>query len=274
MNSLNALNSYSLLLAGLIFSNSSAFATPSDKRVGKPVTYTSGSALMESYYAQTVFRTAKKGPAVLIVPNWLGLKEGDMKEADSFAKMGISALAVDVYGQGVRPKSTKEAGELAGKYKADRKLLRERITSALDYLKTQPFVDSSKIIVLGYCFGGTTALELARSGANIAGAVSFHGGLDSPTPADAANIKAKILVLHGNLDPFVPADEVSRFEKEMNDAKTDYQLIKYSGAVHSFTDVDAGSDMKTGAAYNPLVAARARQAFNQFFKELTGISIR
>src|SRR4029453_19279552 len=111
-------------------------------------------------------------------------------------------------------------------------------------------VDGAKTGAMGYCFGGTTALELARSGADVAGVVSFHGGLGTSTPAQPGAVKGKVLALHGAEDPFVPPTEVAAFEEEMRKAGVDWQLVAYGGAVHSFTDWDAGSDNSKGAAYN------------------------
>jgi dienelactone hydrolase len=128
--------------------------------------------------------------------------------------------------------------------------------------------DDRKIAAIGYCFGGTTALELARNGAELAGVVTFHGALGSPTPADAVNIKCRVLALHGADDPFVPAAEVAGFEEEMRKAKVDWQLVAYGGAVHSFTDWNAGDDNSKEAAYNEKADRRSWQAMKDFFKEL------
>ena len=130
------------------------------------------------------------------------------------------------------------------------------------------FTDPTRIAAIGYCFGGTTVLELARSGADIAGVVSFHGGLSSPTPGDAKNIKAKVLALHGADDPNVPPKEVAAFEDEMRQAGVDWQLVAYGGAVHSFTDWNAGNDNAKGAAYNERADRRSWEAMKQFFAEL------
>lgn len=130
-------------------------------------------------------------------------------------------------------------------------------------------MDVDRIAVIGFCFGGTTALELARSGALIKGAVSFHGGLSTPRPADANNIKAKILVLHGADDPYVPTSEVQAFEDEMNAAGVDWQLIKYSGAVHSFTNPDAGHDNAKGAAYHERADKRSWIAMKGFLRRFS-----
>ncbi|MNL31217.1 Dienelactone hydrolase family protein [compost metagenome] len=124
---------------------------------------------------------------------------------------------------------------------------------------------------MGYCFGGTGALELARTGVPLAGAVSFHGGLSNPTPQDARNIKAKSLILHGAIDPNVKPEEVAAFQKEMNDAKVDYQFVAYSNAVHSFTEKAAGSDISKGAAYNEAADRRSWQALMDFLAEVAPI---
>ncbi|HEY0552143.1 MAG TPA: dienelactone hydrolase family protein, partial [Verrucomicrobiae bacterium] len=157
---------------------------------------------------------------------------------------------------------------LAGKYKSDRPLLRARITAALETFRANERVNSKQIAAIGYCFGGTTVLELARNGADIAGLVSFHGGLSTPSPSDAKNIKCKVVALHGADDPFVPAEEVTAFEKEMRDAKVDWQLTAYGGAVHSFTDKNAGNDNSKGSAYNAAADARSWRAMTAFFDEV------
>jgi dienelactone hydrolase len=140
--------------------------------------------------------------------------------------------------------------------------------AALAAARTRSVVDPDKIAVIGYCFGGTAALELARSGADILGVVTFHGGLGSPTPGDARNIRCKILALHGGDDPFVAPPEVEGFIKEMRDAKVDWQLVSYGGAVHSFSDWGAGNDNSKGAAYNEKADHRSWEAMKSFFQEV------
>lgn len=207
-------------------------------------------------------------PGVLIVHDWMGQSEYTQQRAKQLAELGYVALAVDIYGQGVRPTNPKEAAEQAGKYKADRKLLRERVKAGLERLRAHKNVDKQKIAAIGYCFGGTTVLELARSGAKLNGVVSFHGGLSTPTPDDAKNIKTKVLVLHGAIDPNVPESEVQGFINEMEKAKVDYQLVSYGGAVHSFTNPKAGNDVKKGNAYNEKADRRSFQAMQDFFSEI------
>jgi dienelactone hydrolase len=231
------------------------------------VEYKQGDAVLEGYLS---YDDATKGkrPGVLVVHAWMGLDDNARKRADMLAGLGYVAFAVDLYGKGVRPKSPDEAGKLAGKYKADRKLLRDRVNAGFAELLKQPNVDAQKTAAIGFCFGGTTALELARSGAAVQGVVTFHGGLDSPTPADGKNIKAKLLVLHGAADPHEAPADFAAFHKELADAKVDWQLIEYGGAVHCFTDQTAGTDPAKGCAYDPQADARSWAAMRAFFDEI------
>jgi len=213
---------------------------------------------------------ASKRPGILIAHQWKGLTEYERKRAEMLAQLGYVAFAADIYGKGIRPADPKGASEMAGKYKTDRGLLRRRVQAGLDQLRKSHGVDPQKIGAIGYCFGGTTVLELARSGANVAGVVSFHGALATPTPDDAKNIKGKVLACHGADDPFVPAAEVSGFEEEMRKAKVDWELIAYGNSVHSFTDWNAGNDNSKGAAYNEKADKRSWEAMKEFFNELFG----
>ncbi|MCC9003352.1 MAG: dienelactone hydrolase family protein [Candidatus Competibacter sp.] len=207
-------------------------------------------------------------PGILVVHEWMGLNDYAKHRADQLAELGYIAFAADIYGDGKIAANREEAGKLAGSYKNDRPLLRARVAAGLATLKAQPGVTGDKIAAIGYCFGGTAVLELARSGADIAGVVSFHGGLDTPTSQDAKNIRAKVLALHGADDPYVPADQVAAFENEMRQAGVDWQLIVYGGAVHGFTNPANGTDNSKGAAYNALADARSWVAMQQFFNEL------
>jgi len=168
----------------------------------------------------------------------------------------------------VRHTNPKDASAEATKYKNDRKLLRARVNAGLDVLRKQELTDAKRIAAIGYCFGGTTALELARGGADVAGVVSFHGGLNTLNASDAKQIKAKVLALHGADDPHVPPAEVAAFETEMRDAKVDWSLVAYGGAVHSFTDWNAGNDNSKGSAYNEKADKRSWEAMKQFFAEI------
>jgi len=231
------------------------------------VDYKQGDATLEGFVA---YDDAIQGPrpGVLIVHQWMGLTDYEKKRAETLAHLGYVAFCADIYGKGIRPASTQEAGALAGKYKGARQLLRERVAAALAVLRQQALVDQKRVAAIGYCFGGTTVIELARSGADVAGVVSFHGGLDSPAPADGKNIKCKVLVCHGADDPFESAQDMASFESEMRTNGVDWQLIKYGGAVHSFTQPSAGNDNSKGAAYNERADKRSWEAMNQFFSEI------
>lgn len=231
------------------------------------LTYRQGDTTLEGYLAWDDAITGRR-PGVLVVHQWMGLSANERMRAEMLAKLGYVALAVDVYGQGVRPTTPQEAGALAGTYKADRALLRARVAAGLDELRRQPMADAKHVAAIGYCFGGTAVIELARSGADVAGVVSFHGGLDSPTPADGARIRARVLALHGADDPFVPADQLAAFEKEMRDGGVDWQLVMYGGAVHAFTQKEAGTDATRGAAYNERADRRSWEAMKSFLTEL------
>lgn len=231
------------------------------------VEHKQGETVLEGWQ---VIDTSAKGPrpAVLIVHQWKGLGAYEKRRARMLAELGYTVLAVDIYGKGIRPETAAAAGALAGKYKGDRALLRARVAAGLELLKQDKTVDPKRIAAIGYCFGGTTVLELARSGADVAGVVSFHGGLNTPTPQDAKNIKGRVLALHGADDPFVKPDEVQAFADEMREAKVDWQLVAYGGAVHSFTDSGAGSDNSKGAAYNEKADQRSWAAMKSFFAEI------
>ena len=230
------------------------------------VEYKQGDTVLEGWVAYDTAISGKR-PAVLVVHQWKGLGAYEKKRAEMLAKLGYAVLAVDIYGKGVRADNPKDAAALAAKYKGDRALLRARVTAGLEVLKKLPQADPKRVAAMGYCFGGTTVLELARSGADIAGVVSFHGALNTPSADDAKNIKARVLALHGADDPFVPPAEVSVFEKEMRDAGVDWQLTAYGGAVHSFTDWNAGNDNSRGAAYNEKADRRSWEAMKVFFAE-------
>lgn len=204
-------------------------------------------------------------PGVLLVHNWMGISDETRRQAERIADLGYVVFSVDVYGKGVRPSNAKQAGELAGRYKGDRAAFRERLATGLAELRKQGGVDAKSVFAVGYCFGGTGVLELARKGADVKGVVSLHGGLDSPASADGANIKARVLALHGADDPYVTPEELAAFEKEMATNKVDWQLVKFGNTVHSFTEKAAGDDNAKGAAYNALSDKRSFEMMRDFF---------
>lgn len=235
--------------------------------IEKKVEYTSAGVVCEGIH---VVDNAKAGPlpSVLVVHQWTGVSENEKMRARMLAELGYNVFVADIYGKGIRPPGPPASAKEAGKYKADRALFRQRLNDALAELKKLSQTDAAKLAAIGYCFGGTGVIELARSGAAVAGVVSFHGGLDSPTPADGKNIKGEVLALHGADDPFVPVADVKAFEDELTSAGVKYELVKYPGAVHAFTQKAAGDDPKKGAAYNADADAKSWLAMKAFFDRL------
>ncbi|MEO6786260.1 MAG: dienelactone hydrolase family protein [Chthoniobacteraceae bacterium] len=244
----------SLLFLALAATVTSAFA----KIKTANVTYKDGSTELEGFVA---YDDAAKGPrpGVLVVHDWTGLQDYAKSRATQLAELGYVAFAADIYGKGVRPTDTKECVVQSGKYKSDLPLLRRRVLLALDQLKKQPGVDPTKLAAIGYCFGGTCVLELARSGADVRGIVTFHGGLSTTQPAKPGAIKARLLVCHGGADSHVNA-EVPAFKAEMEKAKAKMEFITYEGAQHGFT--------KPGPAYQEKADKESWAAMKKFFAEI------
>lgn len=236
--------------------------------VEKPVEYKEGDTTLEGFH---VYDDAVKGkrPAVLIIHQWTGLTDYEKGRARQLAELGYNVLAADIYGKGIRPQPPAAAQE-AGKYKGNRELYRARLKAGLEVLQKDEHTDTAKIAAIGYCFGGTGVLELARSGADIAGVVSFHGALDAASgmEAKAGGVKAKVLVLHGTEDPYVPNDQVIALGKELTEAGVDWQFTAYSDSVHGFTQKMAGNDKSKGAAYNEKADKRSWEAMKVFFAEI------
>jgi len=209
-----------------------------------------------------------KRPGLVMVPNWKGVNDSAIAKAKQLAGDDYVVLVADVYGKGVRPKTDAEAGPVATKLRNDRPVLRARSLKAIEVLKAQAGkapLDASRIGAVGFCFGGTTVLEMARAGAPLAGVVSLHGGLGSPLPAKAGGTHPSVLVLNGADDKSVSKDDIASFEQEMNAAKVDWEFTNYSGAVHCFAEADANSP--PGCQYNERAAKRAWKALDEFFEE-------
>ena len=243
-------------------------ATASAALVEKSVDYKQGETTLEGFH---VYDDAVEGkrPAVLIIHQWTGLTDYEKMRGRMLAELGYNVFAADIYGKGIRPVPP-ESGKEAGKYKGDRDLYRARLNAGLAVLQSDEHTDTDRIAAIGYCFGGTGVLELARSGADIAGVVSFHGGLDAADgkQAEKGSVKAKILVCHGAADPHVPAAQVTAFIEEMEQADADLQLIAYGDAVHAFTQKMAGDDPSKGAAYDEKADRRSWQHMQSFFAEI------
>jgi dienelactone hydrolase len=209
-------------------------------------------------------------PGILMVPNWMGPTEASLEKAKKVAGDDFVVLMVDMYGVDVRPSNSDEAGTAAGTVRADRELMRARAAKALEILRAQAGeapLKADEIAAIGFCFGGGTVLELGRSGADLDAIVSFHGDLKSPTLADdAARTKAKVLVLHGAQDPFVPQEHVQEFVSVMNGTEVDWQLVQFSGTVHSFTDPSAAWPGQ--AEYNKASSERAFEMMDDLFDEI------
>jgi len=248
----------------------------SAKIVTKPVAYEHAGVKLEGYLAYDDAKVSadKKAPGVLVVPEWWGLTDYAKGRAEQIAKLGYVAFAVDMYGAGVTTTEAKKAGELAGQFYG-KPLMAERAQAALDQLLATGLVEADHVAAIGYCFGGSTVQALAYSGAPLAGIVSFHGGL-IPVPADAAaKTKAKILMCHGAVDPFIKPEELAAFTKAMNDGKFDYQFISYAGAVHAFTNpgadkLAAANGLTGNIAYNAAADKHSWAHMKLFLKEVFG----
>lgn len=249
-----------VLLAGLVGAAEAAV-------VVKPVPYEIEGEAFEGLLIYDDAVTQPR-PGLLMVPNWLGVTEASAEKAARAVGDKYVIFMADMYGKAVRPSNPDEARAAATAVRSDRALMRKRAQAAVEVLKAQTSqvaLDSSKLGAIGFCFGGGAVLELARSGADLQGFVSFHGNLDTPNPADAQNIKAPVLVLHGADDPAVPQEQVDAFIAEMKAAQVDWQLVSYGGAVHSFTNPLANVPGRN--EYHPVVAARAFKAMNDLFDE-------
>jgi dienelactone hydrolase len=207
-------------------------------------------------------------PGILVVHEWWGLNDYIRGRADQLARKGYVVLAADMYGDGAVTTDPKEAAKRAGPLREDRSLMRERAKAALEVLKKHDLAEPGKIAAIGYCFGGTVVLELARSGADVSGVASFHGILDTPNPEDAGNIKSRVLVLHGSDDPSVPFEQLAAFMEEMRRGGVDWQVDIYGGAVHAFTNPAAGRDKTKGVAYNEKADRRSWEALTVFLRDV------
>lgn len=222
---------------------------------------------LEGRLAYSAEKKGKK-PGVLIVHEWKGVNAFVKLQADRLAELGYVGFAVDIYGKGVYAKSPEEAAKFSTSYRSNIPLMRGRMQAAYEVLKKHPEVDEGKIAVMGYCFGGTCALELGRSGADVKAIVSFHGGLATANPQDAKNIKGKVLALIAGEDCYCSSDEVLAFQDEMRQAKIDWQTVTYGGAKHSFTVPEADKTPELGIGYHESADKRSWLAMKNFFEEV------
>lgn len=230
------------------------------------VDYADGAQKLEGFFAKAKKSNPKK-IGVIVLPAWMGIDNHSKESAEQLAALGYHAFVADIYGVGNNPKNSGEAGKNAGFYKKNPAEYQKRIQLAIDQL-VKAGADKDQIAVIGYCFGGTGAIEAARGNLNVKAVVSFHGGLAKAENSPTTEIKAKVLVLHGADDFYVPAKEIDAFQNEMRASKADWQMIYYANSVHAFTHKDAGSDNSKGAAYNELADKRSWEAMKVFFKEV------
>lgn len=228
--------------------------------------YNDGDTVLEAFYA---FDDSQQGrrPAVLVSHAWLGRDGFVMDKASKLAGLGYVGFALDMYGIGILGRSRDENAQLMHPFMADRQKLQNRMQAALDTVKQLPQVDINNIAAIGYCFGGLCVLDLARTGADIKGVVSFHGLLGAPGNTQGNKIKAKILALHGRDDPMVPPDLVHNFQEEMTQADADWQFISYGHTVHAFTNPVA-NDPDFGTVYQADADRRSWQTMQNFFAEI------
>lgn len=226
----------------------------------KTIEYTHNGEVLEGYMA---WDDAKTGPmpGVMIVHDWDGLNDYEKLRARMLAELGYVGFAVDIYGKNNRPKNQQENGQMAQKFYQNPTLFRGRLQAGLDALRAIDQVDDAKVAAIGYCFGGSGVMELARSGADVNGVVSFHGGMSTQMPAKEGQVKAKMLVCHASQDPSVPRDMFVKWLDEMRDAKVDYQLLAFNLAVHPFTVIG-------GSSYDEKADKRSWEAMQDFFKEI------
>ncbi|MGA2581749.1 MAG: dienelactone hydrolase family protein [Tepidisphaeraceae bacterium] len=241
----------------------------SAKIVSEQINYQQAGTPLQGYLTYDDSSTAKR-PGIIIFPEWWGLTDYPKHRAEQLASLGYVAFAADMYGSGATTSDPTQAGAMSGKVYKDLDTMRARGQAAMDVLKNDPHVDPDKIAAIGYCFGGACALELARSGADLAAVVSFHGSLNTARPDDAKNIKAKILVCTGGDDAFVPPAQIEAFEDEMRKGGVDWQVNVYSGAHHAFTNPDADKFGIPNIAYNAQADRRSWAAMRAFFDEVLG----
>ncbi len=237
---------------------------------GEEVEYKAGDTVLKGYLA---YDDALKGkrPGVIVVHEWWGHNEYARNRARMLAERGYTALALDMYGDGHQAHHPDEAGKLSGEVRKNLTLAKQRFDAAQRVLKKHPTVNGRKIAAIGYCSGGSTVIEMARAGRNLKGVVSFHGNLTTEHPAKAGKVKARVLVLTGADDPFVPAAQVEAFKKEMDAAKANYRVVAYPGAKHSFTNPDAdqyGRKFNIPLAYNAEADQKSWTEMQAFFKEI------
>lgn len=232
----------------------------------KETTYKDGDQILKGF-SITSSQKNKSNPGILILPAWKGIDDHSKQTAEKLSALGYHAFVADIYGIGNYPKDSKEAGQKSGYYKKNFTEYQKRIQLALDQLVLAG-ANPDNIVVIGYCFGGTGALEAARGDLDFKGVVSFHGGLGKDAARANNPIHSKVLVLHGADDFYVPEADIKAFQQEMREGKADWQMIYYADAVHAFTEKSAGNDPSKGVAYNEKADKRSWEHLLLFLQEV------
>jgi dienelactone hydrolase len=249
-----------ILILGVV-----ATAKAEPKIQGETVEYRAQGVPMKGYLAYDENIKGER-PGVLVVHEWWGLNEYARKRARMLAELGYSALAVDMFGEGKQATHPDDAGKFSSELMKNFGIAKMRFAAAMDFLKQQPTTDPARISAIGYCFGGGVVLNMARQGVDLKGVVSFHGALTAVKPAQPGNVKARVLVLHGADDKFIPPDQIEAFKQEMKAAGADFRFISYPGALHSFTNPEA---TELGKKFNMPIAYNA-QADKESWDEMKG----
>ena len=234
------------------------------------VSYTLDSVTMNGYAAWDASVTAKR-PVVMVVHEWWGLNDYTRSRVKQLAELGYLAFAVDMYGNGKNADNPTLAGELAAPFYKDASMAKSRFDAGLAKALSFPEADSSRVVAIGYCFGGTQVLNFALLGEKLNGVVSFHGGLQTTPPFDKSLLKAPALICHGEADPFVPAEQVATFRKGMDSIGAVYTFKGYAGATHAFTNPGAtelGKTFNLPIAYNAAADTASWNDMKAFFEKV------
>jgi len=237
---------------------------------GEPVEYKSNGTVHQGYLVYDDAIKAKR-PGVLVIHEWWGHDEHARNSARKLAEAGYVALALDMYGDGKQAHHPEDAGKFSGEVRKNLPLMKSRFEAGMKLLQKQSQVDAKRVAAIGYCFGGSVVLEMARAGENLRGVASFHGGLGTGNPAQPGKVKARVLVMNGAEDPFVPAEQIAAFKTEMESAKVNYKFVNYPGAKHSFTNPKADANaakFKMPLAYNAEVDQKSWTELQSFLKSV------